>query len=35
VLAWWFIGEMITLKEGIGMFIALSGAVIVQIARKK
>ncbi|MBA4406256.1 hypothetical protein C0389_03180 [bacterium] len=34
VLAWWFIGETITIQEGIGMFIALSGAVIVQIGRK-
>ena len=34
VQAWWFIGEMITLQEGIGMFIAACGAVIVQIRRK-
>jgi len=34
ILAWIFIGESITLNEGIGMIIALSGAVIVQIRRK-
>ena len=34
VLAWWLIGETITLREGIGMFIALCGALIVQIKRK-
>lgn len=34
LLAWIFIGESITLNEGIGMLIALSGAVIVQIRRK-
>lgn len=34
ILAWMFIGEAITFKEGIGMFIAILGAVIVQIRRK-
>lgn len=34
VLAWFFIGESITLQEGIGMIIAILGAVIVQIKRK-
>lgn len=34
VLAWWFIGETITLQEEIGMLIAVCGAVIVQIRRK-
>jgi len=33
-LAWIFIGESITLKEGIGMFIAASGAIVVQIKRR-
>ena len=35
VLAWIFIDEPITLKEGIGMIIAGIGAVLVQIRRKK
>ena len=35
VLAWIFIDEPITLQEGIGMFIAGTGAVIVQIRRTK
>lgn len=35
VLAWIFIGESISLQEGIGMLIAAIGAVIVQLKRKK
>jgi len=31
ILAWIFLGEKITAKEGIGMLIAASGAVIVQL----
>lgn len=34
LLAWWFLGERITLQEGAGMFVALCGAVIVQIKKK-
>lgn len=34
LLAWLFLGESITMIEGIGMFIAFIGAVIVQIRRK-
>ncbi|MHB8929020.1 MAG: DMT family transporter [Melioribacteraceae bacterium] len=34
LLAWLFLGESITIGEGIGMFIAFIGAVIVQIRRK-
>ena len=34
-LAWIFIGEAITWKEGVGMFIAAAGAVVVQIKKKK
>lgn len=34
VLAWVFLGERITLHEGIGMFIAAIGAVLVQTKRK-
>jgi len=33
ILAWIFIGEPITLKEGAGMLIAACGALIVQIKR--
>ncbi|MFI5237796.1 MAG: DMT family transporter, partial [Ignavibacteriales bacterium] len=33
VLAWIFLGEAITIKEGIGMFIAASGVLLVQIKR--
>ncbi len=35
ILAWIFIDEPITLKEGIGMIIAGAGVVIVQLRRKK
>ncbi len=35
ILAWIFIGEPITLKEGFGMLIAAAGAVLVQLKRKK
>jgi drug/metabolite transporter (DMT)-like permease len=35
VLAWIFLGESISLQGGVGMFIAGSGAVIVQLKRKK
>lgn len=35
ILAWIFIDEPITLKEGLGMFIAALGAVLVQLRRKK
>jgi drug/metabolite transporter (DMT)-like permease len=31
VLAWIFLGEVITLQEGIGMLIAASGAILVQL----
>ena len=34
ILAWVFLGETITAKEGIGMIIAALGAVLVQIRRK-
>ncbi len=33
-LAWIFIGEPVTWKEGIGMFIAAAGATVVQIKRR-
>ena len=35
ILAWFFLGEMITTQEGVGMIIAAIGAVLVQIKRKK
>ena len=35
VLAWVFLGEAITLQEGIGMVIAACGAVLVQIKFRK
>ena len=35
ILAWVFLGEAITTKEGIGMFIAALGAILVQIKRNK
>ncbi len=34
ILAWIFLGENITVQEGIGMSIAAIGAVFVQIKRK-
>jgi drug/metabolite transporter (DMT)-like permease len=34
-LAWIFLGEPITLLEGVGMFIAGAGAVIVQLKKKR
>lgn len=34
ILAWIFLGESISLQEGIGMFVAAIGAVFVQIKRK-
>jgi drug/metabolite transporter (DMT)-like permease len=34
VLAWIFLGETITLQEGIGMLVAACGAVFVQLKRK-
>ena len=34
ILAWIFLGESISLQEGIGMMIAAIGAVLVQIKRK-
>jgi drug/metabolite transporter (DMT)-like permease len=34
ILAWVFLGEAITLQEGIGMLIAASGAVLVQLKIK-
>ncbi len=34
ILAWIFLGESITIQEGIGMSIATIGAVFVQIKRK-
>lgn len=33
ILAWYFLGETITFKEGIGMTIAAFGAVLVQIKK--
>lgn len=33
-LAWVFIGEPVTLREGMGMFTAAAGAVVVQIKRR-
>jgi drug/metabolite transporter (DMT)-like permease len=33
ILAWVFLGEKITLQEGIGMFIAGLSAILVQIKR--
>lgn len=35
ILAWIFLGEKITLQEGIGMFIAAVGAIIVQIRSQR
>ncbi|MBZ0199260.1 MAG: DMT family transporter [Ignavibacteriaceae bacterium] len=35
VLAWVFLGEAISLKEGLGMIVAMLGAVLVQIKLKK
>ncbi len=35
LLAWIFLGESISILEGVGMFIAASGAVLVQLRRKK
>ena len=35
ILAWIFLGESITLQEGIGMTIAAIGAVIVQYKRQR
>lgn len=34
ILAWYFLGETITFKEGIGMTIAALGAVLVQIKKR-
>ena len=34
VLAWIFLGEVITLQEGIGMLIAAFGAILVQLKFK-
>jgi len=34
VLAWVFLGEAITLQEGIGMLIAASGAILVQLRKR-
>lgn len=35
ILAWFFLDEFISIKEGIGMFIAACGAVLVQLKRTK
>lgn len=35
ILAWIFLGEEITLREGIGMIIAASGALLVQLKFRK
>ena len=35
VLAWIFLGESVTLKEGIGMLIAACGAVLVQLKLRR
>ena len=32
VLAWFFLGEPISLREGIGLFLAVCGVVVVQLA---
>lgn len=34
ILAWIFLGEMISIQEGLGMMIAAIGAVLVQIKRR-
>ena len=34
ILAWIFLGEKITLQEGLGMLIAAAGAVLVQVRMK-
>ena len=34
VLAWIFLGEAITIQEGIGMIIAATGALLVQLKFK-
>ncbi|PJC57684.1 MAG: EamA family transporter, partial [Ignavibacteria bacterium CG_4_9_14_0_2_um_filter_37_13] len=33
LLAWYFLGETITIQEGIGMAIAVVGAVLVQMRK--
>ncbi|MBK9098817.1 MAG: EamA family transporter [bacterium] len=35
VLAWIFLGEAISLQEGIGMLIAAAGALLVQLKIRK
>jgi len=35
ILAWIFLGEEISIKEGVGMFIAASGALLVQLRNRK
>jgi drug/metabolite transporter (DMT)-like permease len=35
VLAWIFLGEVISLKEGIGLLVAAAGILIVQVWRRK
>jgi drug/metabolite transporter (DMT)-like permease len=35
ILAWIFLGEAITIKEGIGMMIAATGALLVQLRLRK
>jgi drug/metabolite transporter (DMT)-like permease len=35
ILAWIFLGEAISIKEGIGMWIAASGALLVQLRNRK
>lgn len=35
VLAWIFLGEAITFQEGVGMLIAASGAILVQLRKRK
>ncbi len=35
ILAWIFLGEAITIQEGIGMMIAASGALLVQLRKRK
>ncbi len=35
ILAWYFLGESISFQEGIGMIVAATGVVLVQIKRKK
>ena len=35
ILAWYFLGESISVQEGIGMIIAALGAILVQFKKNK